>query len=235
MKRTAFLPLATLTLLAVLAVTGCRTKAPKNITPIPVSPTTVAPRVGETDPTRLPTGNPPTPPPQPPITLPPGNPGNPNNLVRPENITPPPTTFPTNPPIPFNPNDNLPPVEMKGDRIVDRTAFAASTIHFDYDKAVVKASELGKLQPVIAALKAHPKNNLEVEGHCDERGTEEYNRALSERRALAIRAQLIKSGIAPGRISTTGFGEDKPAALGHDEAAWAKNRRGELLLLKPKN
>ena len=224
MKRAAFLPLATLTLLAVLAVTGCRTKGPKNITPIPGERTAVTPRVGETDPTRLATGNPTTPP-QPPITLPPGNPGYPNNPVRPETIPTPPPSFPKDPPIPFNPNDNLPSPEMIGNHLADRAAFAANTIHFDYDKAIVKASELGKLQPVISALKGQPQNNLQVEGHCDERGTEEYNRALGERRALAIRAQLIKSGIAPSRISTTSFGEDKPAALGHDEAAWAKNRR----------
>ncbi|MBM3830631.1 MAG: hypothetical protein FJ406_08855 [Verrucomicrobia bacterium] len=119
--------------------------------------------------------------------------------------------------------------------VVDRSAFAGNTINFDYDKSVVRASEIGKLQSVIAALKAAPQNQLEIEGHCDERGTEEYNRALGERRALAIRAQIIKSGIAPNRISTISFGEDKPAALGHDEAAWAKNRRGDLILLKPKN
>jgi len=118
---------------------------------------------------------------------------------------------------------------------MDRAAFAANTVHFDYDKSILKASEVGKLKPVITALKASPQNKLLIEGHCDERGTEEYNRALGERRALAIRTHLVKSGIAPDRLRTISFGEDKPIALGHDEAAWAKNRRGELVLLKPKN
>ena len=225
MKRSLLLKLATVALLTVVAVTGCATKKPKIVTPIYGARTDVAPRVPE-------------PPPIGPGVSTPGNltPGGTGGIpsgIRPETITNPPL-FP--PPTPVNPNDiGLPSPEMIGNHLADRAAFAANTIHFDYDKAIVKASELGKLQPVIAALKGHPQNNLQVEGHCDERGTEEYNRALGERRALAIRAQLIKSGVAPARVSTTSFGEDKPAAIGHDEAAWAKNRRGELVLLKPKN
>ncbi len=224
MKHSIFLKLAAVALLAAVVTTGCK-KTPKNVTPIHGRAT----QVGDAG-----TGRPPI---------------NPDATMNPPVVTPeragtstlPPTRpidtnlIPPTQPPPFNPNDNLPPVEMIGDRIADRSAFAGSTIHFEYDKAVVKASEVGKLQPVIAALKAAPQNNLQVEGHCDERGTEEYNRALGERRALAIRAQLIKSGIAPNRIATTSFGEDKPAELGHTESAWAKNRRGELVLLRPKN
>jgi peptidoglycan-associated lipoprotein len=119
--------------------------------------------------------------------------------------------------------------------LMDRTAFAANTLHFDYDKSIVKATEIGKLKSVIAALKAAPQNKLLIEGHCDERGTEEYNRGLGERRALSIRAHLAKAGISPDRLRTISYGEDRPAELGHTEAAWAKNRRGELVLLKPKN
>ncbi|MFA6544978.1 MAG: OmpA family protein, partial [Limisphaerales bacterium] len=108
-------------------------------------------------------------------------------------------------------------------------------VHFEYDRAIVKASEVGKLKPVIAALKASPQNMLLIEGHCDERGTEEYNRSLGERRAQAVRTHLVKGGISPDRLRTLSYGEDKPAELGHTEAAWAKNRRGELVLLKPRN
>ena len=226
MKKSIFLKLAAVTLLAVITATGCK-KTPKNVTPIPGRATQVGDPLNTQPPIRpdtTPTG---------PVTAPP--PGLTNPTVPPGiNTTPiPPTIPPTT--RNFDPDASLPPVEMKGNMLVDRGAFAGSTIHFDYDKSVVKASEVGKLQPVIAALKAAPQHHLEIEGHCDERGTEEYNRTLGERRALAIRAQLIKSGIAPNRISTISYGEDKPAALGHDEAAWAKNRRGDLLLLKPKN
>ena len=75
---------------------------------------------------------------------------------------------------------------------------------------------------------------LLIEGNCDERGTEEYNRALGERRALAAREALAKLGIDPMRIRTISYGKDKPADPGHDEAAWAKNRRDDFVLLHPK-
>jgi peptidoglycan-associated lipoprotein len=74
---------------------------------------------------------------------------------------------------------------------------------------------------------------VEVDGHCDERGTEEYNRALGERRALALREELISLGVDPNRIDTVSYGKDRPAETGHDEAAWRKNRRGEFLLETP--
>lgn len=225
MKHSIFLKLAAVALLVAVVATGCK-KTPKNVTPIHGQATRLG--AGAGGPPIVPdnTLNPPLVTPG--TGLPGGNvPPGVNTAAIPTNLIPPPQGF--------DPNAGLPPVEMIGDRLADRSAFAGSTIHFDYDKAIVKASELGKLQPVIAALKAAPQNNLQVEGHCDERGTEEYNRALGERRALAIRAQLIKSGIAPNRIATISYGEDKPAELGHTESAWAKNRRGELVLLKPKN
>ena len=73
-----------------------------------------------------------------------------------------------------------------------------------------------------------------VEGNCDERGTEEYNRSLGERRALAAREGLAKLGIDPMRVFTRSFGKDKPADTGHDDSAWAKNRRDDFVLLHPK-
>jgi peptidoglycan-associated lipoprotein len=224
MKKSVFLKLAAVALLAAVAATGCK-KTPKNVTPIHGQAAQVGTQKGggPIDTTSNPTG--PIPGPGTGGTI-----GGAGSDIGTKTIA---TPFP--PPRDFDPNSSQPPVEMKGNMLMDRNAFAGNTVHFDYDKSVLKSSELGKLQPVIAALKAAPQNNLEIEGHCDERGTEEYNRALGERRALAIRAQLIKSGIAPNRISTTSFGEDKPAVLGHDDAAWAKNRRGELVLLKPKN
>jgi peptidoglycan-associated lipoprotein len=87
---------------------------------------------------------------------------------------------------------------------------------------------------VAQALAADPNTKLLVEGNCDERGTEEYNRALGERRALAAREALAKLGVDPKRIRTESFGKDKPADTGHDEAAWQKNRRDDFVLLHPK-
>ncbi len=79
-----------------------------------------------------------------------------------------------------------------------------------------------------AALRSDANAKLLIEGNCDERGTEEYNRSLGERRALAAREALAKLGVDPTRIRTISYGKDKPVDPGHDEAAWAKNRRDDL-------
>src|SRR4029077_2984344 len=117
----------------------------------------------------------------------------------------------------------------------DRNQFREQTVYFEFDKSTVKASEQGKIQAVANYLKSEPRTILDIEGHCDERGTAEYNRALGERRALAIREHLVNLGVAADRVYTLSWGEDKPADQGHDEAAWGKNRRGEFILLKPKS
>lgn len=117
---------------------------------------------------------------------------------------------------------------------MDRAALAAYTIRFAFDSAAIKSSEQANLESVASALKSDPNTKLLIEGNCDERGTEEYNRSLGERRALAAREALAKDGIDPSRIRTISYGKDKPADPGHDEAAWAKNRRDDFVLLHPK-
>jgi peptidoglycan-associated lipoprotein len=116
----------------------------------------------------------------------------------------------------------------------DKDTFAADTIYFEFDRANVKSSEVPKVQRVATYLKNTASAMIRVEGNCDERGTEEYNRSLGERRALAVRELLIASGIGPERVSTLTHGEDQPADPGHDQAAWDKNRRAEFVLLTPK-
>jgi peptidoglycan-associated lipoprotein len=116
----------------------------------------------------------------------------------------------------------------------DRAALAANTVHFAFDSAVVKQGEESNIAAVATALGANVSDKLLIEGHCDERGTEEYNRALGERRALALREALAKAGVSPDRIRTISYGKDKPANPGHDESAWSQNRRGEFILLHPK-
>ena len=90
------------------------------------------------------------------------------------------------------------------------------------------------MENVANYLKQNMTEKVKVDGHCDERGTEEYNRSLGERRALTVRAQLVRLGVTPDRIRTLSYGEDMPSDPGHDEAAWGKNRRAEFILLKPK-
>jgi peptidoglycan-associated lipoprotein len=112
--------------------------------------------------------------------------------------------------------------------------FNASTVYFDLDSATVKNGEKPKVQTVAAHLKDDPSSAIRIEGHSDERGTEEYNRSLADRRDLALREELVRYfGIGPDRIDTVSYGEDRPAVAGHDEAAWKQNRRGQFILLTP--
>ena len=128
----------------------------------------------------------------------------------------------------------LPPSEEMYGMNPDPAALAAFTVHFAYDSAAIRKSEQANLQEVAKALSADPKTKVLVEGNCDERGTEEYNRSLGERRALAAREALAKLGVDSTRVFVRSYGKDKPADTGHDEAAWQKNRRDDFVLLHPK-
>jgi peptidoglycan-associated lipoprotein len=103
------------------------------------------------------------------------------------------------------------------------------TIYFDYDKAAIRSDQRANLQSDAAAIKQ--RDNLGVvtlEGNCDERGSEEYNLALGERRAAAVKQYLVDLGVPASRLRTVSFGESKPSAFGHDESAWKWNRRVEF-------
>lgn len=105
-------------------------------------------------------------------------------------------------------------------------------VYFGFDTDELAPGETAKLDRVNAYLGEHQQLLLIIEGHCDQRGTEEYNRALGERRANAIRAYLTGNGLADSRIKTISYGEDRPAVEGGNEAAWSKNRRGVLVPAK---
>jgi peptidoglycan-associated lipoprotein len=117
--------------------------------------------------------------------------------------------------------------------IQDREAFASYAVYFDFDSSLVKSSEQGKVSGVAGALNENTSNGVLIEGHCDERGTEGYNLALGERRALALREALVAAGVSAARIHTLSYGEERPADPGTDEVAYSKNRRGEFILLVP--
>jgi peptidoglycan-associated lipoprotein len=110
----------------------------------------------------------------------------------------------------------------------------SQTVYFDFDKSSIRSSEQPKLSEVANYLRSNAGNCVRVAGNCDERGTEEYNRSLGERRALAAREALVGMGVDPSRIDTVSYGEDKPAVQGHDESAYSKNRRDEFIVLTPK-
>jgi peptidoglycan-associated lipoprotein len=107
----------------------------------------------------------------------------------------------------------------------------ADTVYFDFDRSAIKDTEKSKVAAVADYLKSNAGDAVRIEGHCDERGTEEYNRALGERRALALREALSQLGVEATRVDTISYGKDRPAEPGHDEAAWSKNRRGEFIVL----
>ena len=118
--------------------------------------------------------------------------------------------------------------------LMDRDALAAQTVYFELDRSEIHPDDLGKVEAVAGILAQDAQNKVLIEGHCDERGTEEYNRALGERRALSVRDALAGLGVSADRIRTMSFGEDRPADPGLDDAAYSRNRRGEFVLLKPK-
>jgi peptidoglycan-associated lipoprotein len=105
---------------------------------------------------------------------------------------------------------------------------AMQTILFDYDKADVRPDQMSKLQTASAFLKQNPNLRFTVEGHCDERGSEEYNLALGDRRANAIKQYLIGQGIAESRLSSVSYGEERPVCREQTEACYQSNRRGSF-------
>jgi peptidoglycan-associated lipoprotein len=106
-----------------------------------------------------------------------------------------------------------------------------SAVYFDYDSAQINESERSKIESVASSMKGG-SGQVIVEGNCDERGSTEYNLALGERRALAVRAYLVGLGVDGARIQTKSYGEEKPAVQGHDESAWSKNRRAEFVVVQ---
>jgi peptidoglycan-associated lipoprotein len=114
------------------------------------------------------------------------------------------------------------------DEYARRGVSPLQTVYFDYDRADIRPEMRTVLQRNAEWLRRHPRVKMSIEGHCDERGTEEYNMALGQRRAEAVKSYLVSLGISSNRLSTISYGEERPADPGHSETAWAKNRRVEF-------
>lgn len=123
-----------------------------------------------------------------------------------------------------------PPAEAPGVAVTEERPSQFDDVRFDFDKSVVKEEGRKTCQVVAGFLKKNPKAKILIEGHCDERGTAEYNMALGERRAAAVMSYLVSLGVSKGALSTVSFGKEKPLDPGHDEGAWAKNRRAHFVL-----
>ena len=108
---------------------------------------------------------------------------------------------------------------------LDKEQTVGDRVFFEYDSSQIGDAAKQTLTKQAAWLKQYPNINLSVEGHCDERGTREYNIALGERRANAAKKVLVSLGIPANRISTISYGKERPAVVGSDESAWSQNRR----------
>jgi peptidoglycan-associated lipoprotein len=149
---------------------------------------------------------------------------------------PPPVTRPPAPPEPVAEPTIVPPEPVKDDAIssaslddLNRNS-PLKPLFFDYDSADVNAAGQAALDGNAALLKKYPTWTVTIEGHCDERGTAEYNLALGERRAVAARAYLVSVGLSADRLRTVSYGKEFPFDPGHDESAFAKNRRAHFVV-----
>lgn len=127
------------------------------------------------------------------------------------------------PPTPPPPKKTLTAADLNAQKVL-------RTIYFDLDKSDLRADALEALAANAMWLKGNPTFKVVLEGHCDERATNEYNMALGDRRAAAAKDYLANAGIDAGRLRTVSYGEERPAEPGHTEEAWAKNRRVEFVL-----
>jgi peptidoglycan-associated lipoprotein len=141
-----------------------------------------------------------------------------------------PVATPDTAPPPAAPPAQPPSFDINGNPFVPGTTRLLSRVfYFDYDRAVINPDDLAALEMHATILRDNRDRSVVIEGHCDERGTREYNLALGERRADAIRSFLTSAGVSPRQIETVSYGEERPEDPGHDEAAWARNRRAVLI------
>ena len=120
---------------------------------------------------------------------------------------------------------------LKGDALVAKLQGQLLDINFEFDQFILADNAREKLKNNASILSKYPDINILIEGHCDERGTEEYNLALGERRAESARQYLVTLGINASRISTVTYGEEKPLDPEHNEIAWGKNRRDQFVIV----
>jgi peptidoglycan-associated lipoprotein len=139
-----------------------------------------------------------------------------------------PVTTPVAPVTPPAPVDTMAAARA---RIEAARASLLETVYFAYDSDVLELEERVKLDAKLAVLNANPQLRIRISGHCDERGSDEYNLVLGRKRAEAAKRYLTDRGIDPSRIETMTFGRERPAVLGSGEEAWAKNRRDEFEII----
>lgn len=114
-------------------------------------------------------------------------------------------------------------------RAAAERALTNNIVYFDYDSSAIKSEDTAVVDAYAKYLAANPVAKVRIEGHTDERGSREYNIALGERRANTVKDALVTEGVSAAQISVISYGEERPAAEGHDESAWAQNRRAQII------
>ncbi len=148
----------------------------------------------------------------------------PEPTATPTVVTLEPTPAPTPQPTPRSLEEDIKAMSL------ERVSSYLKPAFFDYDKADLRSDARDVLAANATWLKAHPTVLFTIEGHCDERGTAQYNLALGDRRANAAKEYLVSLGIEAGRVKTVSYGKERPFATGHDEESWAKNRRAHFVV-----
>jgi len=128
------------------------------------------------------------------------------------------------------PSDQFASAAQAGVAVTEEKPSQFDDVRFDFDKSELTEDGRRASQDVADYMKRNPKAKLQIEGHCDERGTAEYNLALGERRATAVLTYLVSLGVPKAALSTVSFGKEKPLDPDHNEGAWAKNRRAHFVL-----
>ena len=123
-------------------------------------------------------------------------------------------------------------MEKEHEVLEGRTSAPLLPIYFDFDKSNIRQDQRARIEKNASFLKQNKDAKIRIEGNCDERGTNEYNMALGERRALSAKKYLMNLGIHQDRMHTISFGEEKPLLHGHDEYSWAQNRRDDFVVVK---
>ncbi|NNF65972.1 MAG: peptidoglycan-associated lipoprotein Pal [Gammaproteobacteria bacterium] len=137
----------------------------------------------------------------------------------------PPVTTPTRPTTPVTPT--LSAAEQR--ELALRQLLGQRTLYFEYDRSDIRSDFLDVIEAHAKNLARNPSQKILLEGHCDERGSREYNIGLGERRAHTVRRAMLLQGVSANQISTISYGEERPALKGHNESAWARNRRVEII------
>ena len=113
-----------------------------------------------------------------------------------------------------------------------RTSEGLSPLYFDFDKSIIRSDQLERIEKNAVFMKSNPGVKVRIEGNCDERGTNEYNMALGQRRALSGKQYLVNLGVAESRLDTISYGEEQPINFGHDELSWSQNRRDDFVIIR---